>query len=189
MPDAERTFTFMLGTPPATTTTTAGATTTSTAPAPVGVCPTPPATQSGTNWMINGQVFDPNRLDVAVRIGTYERWTLCNVSTAIHPFHIHVNEFQVLSVNGVASTPQGTEDVVQIPAAYTNGAGQLVAGQVVIMNHFTDFNGWFVFHCHILAHEDSGMMQSIEVLLPGETPTPPPHELGSAPHGRVITVG
>ena len=189
VPDAERTFTFMLGTPPATTTTTAGATTTSTAPAPVGVCPTPPATQSGTNWMINGQVFDPDRLDVAVRIGTYERWTLCNVSTAIHPFHIHVNEFQVVSVNGVASTPQGTEDVVQIPASYTNGAGQLVAGQVVIMNHFTDFNGWFVFHCHILAHEDSGMMQSIEVLLPGETPKPPPHELGSAPHSRVVQVG
>ena len=50
------------------------------------------------------------------------------------------------------------------------------------MSHFTDFNGWFVFHCHILAHEDSGMMQSIEVLLPGETPKPPP--TSSARHPR-----
>ncbi len=187
VPAADRTFTFMLGIPDATTTTTAGATTTTTASAPVGVCPTPPtgSPPSGSHWMINGQVFDPNRLDVAVQINTYERWTLCNTSGAIHPFHIHVNEFEVLSVNGEKSVPQGTEDVVQIPAAYTNSAGQFVAGQVVIMNHFTDFNGWFVFHCHILAHEDNGMMQSIEVLLPGETPSPPPHDFGNTPHSRI----
>jgi FtsP/CotA-like multicopper oxidase with cupredoxin domain len=49
-------------------------------------------------------------------------------------------------------------------------------GEVVIRTQFKDFPGWFVFHCHILNHEDDGMMQSIQVLKPGDTPTPPPHD-------------
>ena len=55
-------------------------------------------------------------------------------------------------------------------------------GKVVIRNHFQDFKGWFVFHCHILGHEDDWMMQSIQVLGPGEQPSPPPPGMAMADH-------
>ena len=53
-------------------------------------------------------------------------------------------------------------------------------GTVVIRNRFEDFTGHFVFHCHILGHEDAGMMQTVQVLGPGQRPTPPPAH-GHAP--------
>ena len=62
-----------------------------------------------------------------------------------------------------------------IPAAIGSGA-TAVPGQVVIRNRFVDFPGWFVFHCHILSHEDGGMMLTVQVLNPGEQPSPPPHD-------------
>ena len=71
------------------------------------------------------------------------------------PFHIHVNEFEVLSINGRDYDAAGVQDIVAIPPAQTNGQ----PGEVEIMNHYLDYNGWFVFHCHILNHEDNSMMR------------------------------
>lgn len=57
-----------------------------------------------------------------------------------------------------------------------------VDGTVVIRHRFETFSGWFVFHCHILNHEDAGMMSTIQVLeRTGDPVTPPPeseHHLG-----------
>jgi hypothetical protein len=47
-------------------------------------------------------------------------------------------------------------------------------GEVVVRHRFEDFTGHFVLHCHILGHEDAGMMQTVQVLGPGRPPTPPP---------------
>jgi suppressor of ftsI len=115
--------------------------------------------------LINGEVFDPNKTNVAPELGTVEEWTLRNTSPEDHPFHIHVNDFQVMSVNGKPYRARGLQDVVVIPK---NG------GEVVIRNPFNDFTGHFVFHCHILGHEDAGMMQTVQVVRKGEPPTPPP---------------
>jgi suppressor of ftsI len=115
--------------------------------------------------LINGKVFDPHAIGVTPRLGTVEEWTLRNPSSENHPFHIHVNDFQVMSVNGTPYRARGLQDVVVIPK---NG------GEVVIRNRFEDFTGHFVFHCHILGHEDAGMMQTVQVLGPGQRPTPPP---------------
>ena len=60
---------------------------------------------------------------------------------------------------------RGLQDVVVIPK---NG------GEVVVRHRFEDFTGHFVFHCHILGHEDAGMMQTVQVLGPGQQPTTPP---------------
>ncbi len=98
-------------------------------------------------------------------LDTVEEWTLINKSTEDHPFHIHVNDFQVISVNGKPFHADGLQDVVVIPK---NG------GRVVIRNPFDDFPGHFVFHCHILGHEDAGMMQTVDVIRRGARPTPPP---------------
>lgn len=109
--------------------------------------------QARVLFTINGRTFDPNRVDVRPKLGTVEEWTLTNTSTEQHPFHIHVNDFQVMSVNGKPYDAHGLQDVVTIP----------IRGEVVIRNPFEDFAGTYVFHCHILNHEDGGMMGVVEV--------------------------
>lgn len=105
--------------------------------------------------LINGEMFDPSKIDVVPVLGTVEQWRLVNKSNEDHPFHIHINDFQVMSVNDKPYDAHGLQDVVVIPK---NG------GNVVIRNPFADFTGEFVFHCHIVGHEDAGMMQSVEVV-------------------------
>ena len=109
---------------------------------------------------INGETFNENVVNVRPRLGSVEQWTLVNHSDEDHPFHIHVNDFQVMSVNGEPYDAHGLQDVVIIPK---NG------GKVVIRNPFLDFTGKYVFHCHILGHEDAGMMQTVKVVRGGGT--------------------
>ncbi len=102
---------------------------------------------------INGKSFDPNVVNVRPELGTVEEWTLKNTTDEQHPFHIHVNDFQVMSVNGKPYRANGYQDTVLVPAD----------GEVVIRIPFDDYPGTFVFHCHILGHEDAGMMAVVEV--------------------------
>ena len=76
-----------------------------------------------------------------------------NVSDELHPFHIHVNDFEVISINGRPYDARSLQDTVPLP----------VHGKVVIRQRFARFTGKFVYHCHILAHEDHGMMGVIKV--------------------------
>ncbi len=101
-----------------------------------------------SRYMINNVVFDPNRVDQLVHLGDIEEWTLKSMDDDEHPFHIHVNDFQVMSVNGQPYYAHGLQDTVLIPPH----------GEVVIRIPFKDFDGKFVYHCHILFHEDGGMM-------------------------------
>ena len=105
-------------------------------------------------FFINDQEFDPDRVDVQPVLGTVEEWTLKNTSDEQHPFHIHVNDFQVISIGGEPYDAHGLQDTVPL----------LPNQDVVIRTHFTDFTGKFVFHCHILNHEDNGMMAVVEVV-------------------------
>jgi FtsP/CotA-like multicopper oxidase with cupredoxin domain len=106
------------------------------------------------HFFVNDKEFDPERVDVRPRLGTAEEWTLRNTSDEQHPFHIHVNDFQVVSVGGRAYDATGVQDTVPL----------LPNEDVVIRTRFTDFPGKFVFHCHILNHEDNGMMAVVEVV-------------------------
>ncbi|MFM9055024.1 MAG: multicopper oxidase family protein [Solirubrobacterales bacterium] len=115
----------------------------------------------GNNFArINGKFFRVREQSVRPKLGTVERWILRNPrkpnkgNDSQHPFHIHVNDFQVVRVNGRKYRARGQQDIVVIP----------VGGEVVIKQRFEDFTGKFVFHCHILAHEDGGMMQSVKVV-------------------------
>jgi FtsP/CotA-like multicopper oxidase with cupredoxin domain len=105
-------------------------------------------------FFINGREFDADRVDVRPRLGTVEEWTLRNTSTEQHPFHIHVNDFEVISVGGEPYEATGVQDTVAL----------LPGKDVVMRTRFTDFPGRFVFHCHILNHEDNGMMAVVEVV-------------------------
>ena len=115
-----------------------------------------------------------------MRLGTTEEWTLLNKTPMPHPFHIHVNPFQVMSINDVPYTAHSHEDVVSVPPRFNcDGAKppNCTPGKVVIRQRYEDFHGWFVFHCHILGHEDQGMMMNVQVLAPGDVEGPPPHDL------------
>jgi FtsP/CotA-like multicopper oxidase with cupredoxin domain len=113
------------------------------------------------NWIytINNRTFDPNRLDYKVKLGTVEEWKLIGhdpqVSGNFHPFHIHTNHFQVMSVNGKPYNAHGYQDTVMIPTA---------PGSVVIRIPFNDYVGKSVYHCHLLFHEDYGMMGDFEIV-------------------------
>jgi suppressor of ftsI len=111
-----------------------------------------------TNFLLNGQTFDPNRA-LTMKLNSLEEWKLVNRNTEWHTFHIHVNDFQVISVNGRARPFKDYEDNVALPPMST----------VVIRMRPTDFTGKFVFHCHVTFHEDHGMMAAVQVL---KKPTP-----------------
>jgi suppressor of ftsI len=105
-------------------------------------------------FLLNGMSFDPNRVDVTMKLGSVERWTLVNSTEEWHTFHIHTNDFQVVSVNG-ADVPyvDDQDNVALAPKSHT-----------VILIHPTDFTGKFVFHCHVTFHEDHGMMATVQVV-------------------------
>lgn len=107
-----------------------------------------------SEFFINGKEFDTDRVDVSPKLGTVEEWTLRNSTTEQHPFHIHVNDFRVLSIGGEPYEAHGLQDTVILPPGK----------DVVVRIPFDDFTGKFVFHCHILNHEDNGMMAVVDVV-------------------------
>ena len=124
-----------------------------------------------SEFFINGQLYNPNAPPMfTVKAGTVERWTLYNYATEAHVFHIHQVHFRVEDVNGIAASPDTWRDTFPIPFA-TPVNGKLVPGVVHLLMDFRDpiIVGTFVFHCHILEHEDYGMMAKITVTGP-----PPP---------------
>ncbi len=109
-------------------------------------------------YEVNGRVFTPQIVDYTPTLGTVEEWTILNTSKEIHPFHIHVNDFQVMSVNGRPYRARSWQDTVPLPVERGG-----VPGKVVIRMRIRTFTGKYVFHCHILAHEDLGMMGVVNV--------------------------
>lgn len=116
---------------------------------------------AGTVFYINGRQFSMTSsvFDTPARLGTVEEWTIVNHSGEDHPFHLHTTAFQVMSINGTSLHYTHRQDTVPVPHA-VNG----VPGQVVLRVAFTDFPGTWMFHCHIAAHEDNGMMSYINVI-------------------------
>ena len=102
----------------------------------------------GSGWDM--AVIEPQGLP-AVKLGALEEWTIINNNSQQHPFQIHTNDFQVISINDEPFEASSHVDTVNLPAD----------GKVTIRIPFLDFTGKFVYHCHILPHEDSGMMQNI----------------------------
>ncbi len=103
--------------------------------------------------------------NILVHRGDVEDWTVENRSPEDHVFHIHQIHFQVLEVDGRPFNDPTLRDTVDVP--YWNGEGPYPS--VKLRMDFGDPNivGSFLYHCHILKHEDMGMMGSIEVLPPG----------------------
>ncbi len=105
--------------------------------------------------------------NIVVHAGTVEDWTIENRAQEDHIFHIHQLHFQVLAVDGVAVNDPALRDTYDIP--YWSGSGAYHS--ITVRMDFSDPNivGTFVYHCHILEHEDGGMMGEIQVLPPGSS--------------------
>lgn len=109
--------------------------------------------EAGTVYYINGKPFDPNRVTIRSRLNTVEEWTVRNDSDEEHSFHVHTNDFQLMSVDGRPHTARSLQDTANVPAR----------GRIVVRNQFLDYTGKTVLHCHILNHEDAGMMAVLEI--------------------------
>ncbi|HVN68706.1 MAG TPA: multicopper oxidase domain-containing protein [Candidatus Binatia bacterium] len=117
------------------------------------------------HFFINGKSFSLRAPPMfVVHTGTVEEWTVENLTQEIHDFHIHQIHFAVESVNGVKVAHPHWADSVIIPHRSEGPKGS--PGKVVMLMDFRDpvIRGEFVFHCHILDHEDQGMMAKIEAL-------------------------
>jgi FtsP/CotA-like multicopper oxidase with cupredoxin domain len=106
----------------------------------------------GMAFGFDGRPFDMARTDQQVRLGTVEEWTIGNDSPMDHPFHLHVWPMQVVDAPDLdTSGPPEWRDVVIVPAR----------GQVKVRIPVEDFPGRTVYHCHVLDHEDQGMMGTV----------------------------
>ncbi len=101
-------------------------------------------------YTINGVPFSCDT-PWEIPLGAVEEWEIYNQTNDPHPFHIHVNPFQVVSGGNV--DPGLWLDTVELPPNK----------RVTLRTRFANFTGTFVFHCHTLPHEDMGMMQAIKV--------------------------
>jgi suppressor of ftsI len=112
-------------------------------------------------FMIDGQVFNDDRVDQTVKLGNTEEWTIVNTDQQYHSFHVHQTAFLVTEINGASQNERSLRDTFSVPPATDTEPSIL---KVVIP--FTDpvITGRFVYHCHAVDHEDKGMMGIIEVV-------------------------
>jgi suppressor of ftsI len=124
-------------------------------------------TEDARGFYIDGKAF---RMDdppaIVARSGTVEIWTIENLTDESHDFHIHQVHFVVDAIDGVRVTPRAWLDTVDVPRRHRDPGGRVVPGSVRAIVDFRDpvVRGTFVFHCHILDHEDRGMMAKIRVI-------------------------
>ncbi|SDG84638.1 bilirubin oxidase [Paraburkholderia phenazinium] len=112
---------------------------------------------TGMSFMINGATFDPRRITLTSRRGEVEHWSIENRTDMDHPFHLHGTQFQVLEreQGGVAALEpyRAWRDTVNVQP-----------GETVRIATVQQQAGRRMFHCHILEHEDLGMMGTLKVI-------------------------
>ena len=106
-------------------------------------------------FMINGHSWDPSINEWTSALGSVEEWTFVNTTEQDHPMHVHTNPFQIISANGVPVPFNGYADTVIVPRF----------GTLVVRTKYNDFAGDLILmHCHILDHEDMGMMIRFKIV-------------------------
>lgn len=110
-------------------------------------------------FKMDGKQFDPDRWDQVCELGAVEEWTIRNPSGLVHPFHIHVNPFQVTSVNGSPVEALSYQDTVLVDK---------LGGEVTFLTKFEHFLGRVIYHCHFANHSDIGMMAQALVVPKGQ---------------------
>jgi spore coat protein A len=109
-----------------------------------------------TTWLINGKTFNPARSDAFPVLGTTETWEITNRTAVAHVMHMHHTDWYLLSRDG--KRPKPWEDCLKETFLINPKETIVVAG------HFSDFTGKYVIHCHMLDHEDHGLMAQFQVV-------------------------
>ncbi len=107
----------------------------------------------GFRFLIDGKTFDPDRVDQRVRLGAVEEWTIVNEDGDDHVFHIHTNDMLLTKINGEELAEPVWLDTAAVPGN----------GSITFRSRFLDFTGKAMLHCHMMNHEDLGMMQVVEI--------------------------
>jgi FtsP/CotA-like multicopper oxidase with cupredoxin domain len=111
-----------------------------------------------TRFTLNERVFMPNHPPRMLRLGQASEWTISGEGRFPHPFHIHVNPFEVEreepGPDGQMVRAKIWKDTILVPADGT---------PIILRSRYTRFEGEFVIHCHILSHEDRGMMERVRI--------------------------
>ena len=111
-------------------------------------------TEDKNGFYINGRKFAPDATPMtSARVGTYQHWRILNQTGELHPFHIHQVHFLAYAENGMPLAHPVWLDTVNVP----------YRGSIDVILDFTNpvVKGMSVFHCHLLNHEDKGMMAKI----------------------------
>jgi FtsP/CotA-like multicopper oxidase with cupredoxin domain len=106
-----------------------------------------------TQGFLNNRPMDMHRVDQTATLGATEIWEIENLVGMDHPFHLHGFQFQVVDRNGVAEPFRAWKDTVNVPRHQS----------VRFIVRYENYPGKWMFHCHILTHEDNGMMGVLEV--------------------------
>ncbi|MBV9224212.1 MAG: multicopper oxidase family protein [Acidobacteriaceae bacterium] len=107
---------------------------------------------TGYEFLIDNRLYEETRIDANPRLGTAEEWTIDNQSDGIHPFHVHVNSFEVVSAPW-DETYHRLHDTIWVPPF----------SKVKLRMRFKTWKGKSVYHCHVLPHEDTAMIQNFLV--------------------------
>ena len=104
-------------------------------------------------FLINGQSFSMERIDFSAKLGATEIWQITNQTAIAHPFHVHGLQFFITDIGGNQpdKSKQGRKDVVLVPAMQS-------VRLIMKFDDFSDPEIPYMFHCHMLLHEDDGMM-------------------------------
>jgi FtsP/CotA-like multicopper oxidase with cupredoxin domain len=126
---------------------------------------TRPGNQPDGFW-INEQQYQGDCAGETAKIGTAERWLLTNDSAPNHPFHIHINPFQIVRNDTTEFEPPYVWwDTIALPADSSTTCrttGECETRSVDTRQRFEDYGGVYVLHCHFLGHEDRGMMLNVQ---------------------------
>jgi FtsP/CotA-like multicopper oxidase with cupredoxin domain len=129
---------------------------------------------------INGRTMDMSRIDQVVEVGTSEIWEVRNQNPFPHNFHVHDQQFRVLSIDGRQPPPElaGRKDTVYLSPHHTYRL-------LLTFRDYTDPQTPYMYHCHLLLHEDEGMMGQFVVVEPGgRAEHPSPHAGAHEHRGR-----
>ena len=119
--------------------------------------------------VINEKPMDMGRIDETIEVGTLEQWVVTNSMHAPHSFHVHDVQFQIASIGGSPPPPElaGWKDTIYLPPET----------EFRLLMRFTDYTSRtvpYMYHCHLLTHEDAGMMGQFVVVKHGQKAGKPP---------------
>lgn len=133
---------------------------------------------AGASFRVNGHTYDPNRVDAVLPLGKAEEWHATSLIEN-HPLHIHVNPFQIVSIEDSEGrdatdpkSPAFDPDYAGLKGEWMDTVLVKKDMRIVFRTRYERFTGDFVLHCHIMYHSDHGMMENLRIAAEGDTATP-----------------